>query len=132
MQARERLASTDVSDGEARALLSDLPERIQRHLDRLRRQDIEQRISKPREQLHATCPHDWREPVRREAYEALRRCQINDPECLVEDWRAWRSRLDKHQARYHFRQALADVTEGQADGEDARKCSPRLWVSTRA
>ncbi len=111
----------DVSDGEAQALLGDLPQRIQGHLDRLRREDIERRISKPREQLHASVPRDWREPVSKETYEALRRCQANDPQGLVEDWRAWRSRLDKHQAQYHFRQALADITDGGGDGHDAQE-----------
>ena len=120
-QAQERLASTDVSDGEAASLLSDLPERIQKHLDRLEREDVERRIGKWREQLAANCPHDWREPVPKETYDALRKCQVNDPKCLVEDWRHWRSRLDKHQARYHFRLALADVTEGREDNRDAQE-----------
>lgn len=117
---RERLAGEDVSEGEALALVGDLPQRIQRHLDKLRREDIEQRIGKLREQLHASVPRHWREPVSREAYEALRKCQANDPHCLVEDWRAWRSRLDKHQAQYHFRQALADITDGSGDGQEAQ------------
>mgnify|MGYP001389471306 CR=1 FL=1 len=118
---QERLVGEDVSEGEAQALVGDLPQRIQRHLDRLRREDIGRRIAKLREQLQASVPHDWREPVSRQAYEALRKCQANDPYCLVDDWRAWRSRLDKHQAQYHFRQALADITDGSGDGQDAQE-----------
>lgn len=120
-QAQERLAGTDVSDGEAASILSDLPERIQKHLDRLEREDVEQRISKWREQLHAECPHDWREPVQKATYDALRKCQVNDPKCLVENWRDWRSRLDKHQARHHFRLALTDVIDGREDNRDAQE-----------
>lgn len=120
-QLEERLANEDVSEGEARALLGELPQRIQKHLDRLRREDIEQRIGKLRDQLQASVPRDWREPVSRESYEALRKCQANDPQCLVEDWRAWRVRLDKHQAQHHFRQALADITDGCGDSHDAQE-----------
>ncbi|MGE5296621.1 MAG: hypothetical protein ACM3VT_17510, partial [Solirubrobacterales bacterium] len=120
-EAQERLENEDVSEGEARPLLGDLPRRIQGHLDRLRREDIERRIGVPREQLRANCPRDWREPVSREAYEALRKCQANDPHGLVEDWSVWRNRLDKHQAQYHFRQALADITNGGGDGHCAQE-----------
>lgn len=118
---QERLVGEDVSEGEAWALVGDLPQRIRKHLDHLRREDIERRIGKLRDQLHASIPHDWREPVSREVYETLRKCQANDPDGLVEDWRAWRSRLDRHQAQYHFRHALADITDGCGDGYDAQE-----------
>ncbi|MEN6336953.1 MAG: hypothetical protein ABFE01_22075, partial [Phycisphaerales bacterium] len=101
-QVQEQVGNADVSDEEARAILSDLPERIKGHLDQLTRGDIEQRVGKWQEQLHAACPCDWRQPVPEQAYDALRKCHVNDPHCLVEDWRAWRLRLDKHQARYQF------------------------------
>jgi len=125
-QAQEQVVGEDVSDEEARALLNDLPERIRAHLDKLTRRDIEQRIGRWREQLQETCPRDWRQPVPEQAYEALRKCHVNDPHGLVEDWRAWRLRLDKHQARYQFRQALADVTDGKA-GEETREMLARAF-----
>jgi len=124
-EAMGKFAGTNASESDVRPLLSDLPAEIQKHLAGLKRADIEQRVAEPRKRLHDTCPDNWQEPVRQETYEALRRCQVNDPTGLVEDWEAWRSRLERHQGQYHLRQVLKDVTEGRTNDDDVEEVLAR-------
>ncbi len=124
-EAVEQFTGTNASESDVGPLLSDLPAEIEKHLAGLRRADIEQRVAEPRKRLHDTCPDNWQEPVRQETYEALRKCQVNDPMCMVEDWEVWRSRLERHQGQYHLRQVLKGVTEGRTNDDGAEEMLAR-------
>jgi hypothetical protein len=121
------------SHSDAMPLLHDLPKKIQNHLQRLERADLEQRIKAPLERLHQLWPDTWDEPVHEDAYAALKQCRIMDGQGWVDDWRSVHRQLDSHQARYRCREVIRAISMGQADRidveeilEGALECDPEL------
>lgn len=95
--------------------MEDLPRRVTKHLHELERRDLEAKVKEPLRRLNDERPHDWTKPVPVAAYEALAECRINDPDGRVDNWDRLKSRLDSHQARYHFQRVLKDVSGGKVD-----------------
>lgn len=125
-EALAEAAAMSAPDGGLMAMLGDLPGEIQRHLAGLRRADVERRIAEPLKQLRDYCPRHWQQPVHPAAYEALRKCRINDPAGLIEDWDAWWSRLERHQGQYYLRQVLKEVTEGRINTDGVEQKLARV------
>ena len=121
---------------EVMALLDELARRAERHLDRLRRLDVKQRVREPFRALRRHWPDDWAVPVPEVAYAALAECHVHDPEGRIHDWVVLKDQLDAHQAQHHLRGALAQLSGRRASWTaieailvDALSLSPDLWTT---
>ncbi|MGE5296281.1 MAG: hypothetical protein ACM3VT_15775, partial [Solirubrobacterales bacterium] len=122
--------------GEAASLLDELAARLERHMHRLKRLEIRRGIRGPMRFLRRNWPQDWAVPVPETVYQALAQCQLNDPQGWVEDWIAFKDRLDGHQGQHHLHKAIV-VLQGEQVSWDAVKedlaraivCKPDLWLA---
>lgn len=120
IRTKARVKQDISTEGIAR-VLEKLKARMHEHLHFLKRFDIEERIHEFQQRLFAQWPADWETPVPALAYEALSHCSVNDPHCLVMDWKSLRVKLDRHQAHYHLRQVLRGISAGHMKQSDAKE-----------
>jgi tetratricopeptide (TPR) repeat protein len=101
-------------------LLDDLGTRLQRHLDGLKRVQIETLVDGPRRYVRQNRPSERTDPVPESVYRALAQCRLHDPQGWIEDWPALEEQLDAHQGQYYAHRALSALQSSPGSWDEVR------------
>ncbi len=117
-------------------MLEELGTRLGRHLDGLRRVQIETLIDEPRQHVRQNRPSERTVPVPESVYRALAQCRLLDPQGWIEDWAALEEQLDAHQGQYQAHRALSALQSSpgswdrvQDDLAEALRYDPSSWLT---
>jgi hypothetical protein len=112
---------------EVLGLLDELLARSQRHVQGLKRAQVEKALGESLRHVRENRPSDSTIPVPPSVYQALAECRLHDPAGWIEDWAALEEQLNAHQGRHHIHTASWDLV--QDDLTQALSWDPDLWLA---
>jgi hypothetical protein len=128
--------SLSQAGAETVGLLDELETRLQRHMEGLKRFQIETLVAEPLQHVRQNRPSDGTVPVPESVYQALAQCRRHDPQSWIEDWATLEEQLNAHQGQYHAHRALSALQSSpgswdpvQDDLAEALRYDPSSWLT---